>query len=86
MQVNKIETQKKLKMLEIQAEMLKTSKKKYELTDKEISNLTPDTRFVCRSSFVFFYYEKPKLNLFNINSILQYLFISWPNVCPINIT
>lgn len=46
MQVNKIETQKKLKMLEIQAEMLKTSKKKYDLTDKEISNMSPDTRFV----------------------------------------
>lgn len=49
MQVNKIETQKKLKMLEIQAEMLKTSKKKYDITDKEISNMTPDTRFVCQS-------------------------------------
>lgn len=46
MQVNKIETTKKLKMLEIQAEMLKTSKKKYEITDKEVSNLAPETRFV----------------------------------------
>ncbi|XP_055309979.1 prefoldin subunit 1 [Sitodiplosis mosellana] len=44
MQVNKIETTKKLKMLDIQAEMLKTSKKKYEITDKEVKNLTPDTR------------------------------------------
>lgn len=46
MQVNKIETQKKLKMLDIQAEMLKTSKKKYEITDKEVSNLAPDTRLI----------------------------------------
>lgn len=45
MQVNKIETTKKLKMLDIQAEMLKTSKKKYEITDKEVSTLSPDTRF-----------------------------------------
>lgn len=45
MQVNKIETTKKLKMLEIQAEMMKTSKKKYDITDKEVSNLTPETRY-----------------------------------------
>lgn len=45
MQVNKIETTKKLKMLDIQTEMLKTSKKKYEITDKEVGNLSPDTRF-----------------------------------------
>lgn len=45
MQVNKIETTKKLKMLEMQAEMLKTSKKKYDITDKEISSLANDTRY-----------------------------------------
>lgn len=45
MQVNKIETTKKLKMLEIQAEMMKTSKKKYDITDKEVSNLSPETRY-----------------------------------------
>lgn len=50
MQVNKIETTKKLKMLEIQAEMMKTSKKKYEITDKEVSNLAPDTRLILYSS------------------------------------
>lgn len=44
MQVNKIETAKKLKMLEVQAEMLKTSKRKYDITDKEMSNLSPETR------------------------------------------
>lgn len=46
MQVNRIETAKKLKMLEVQAEMLKTSKKKYDITDKEVSNLAADTRLV----------------------------------------
>lgn len=45
MQVNKIETTKKLKMLDIQAEMLKTSKKKYDITDKEVLSLAADTRF-----------------------------------------
>lgn len=44
MQVNRIETAKKLKMLEVQAEMLKTSKKKYDITDKEMTNLAPETR------------------------------------------
>lgn len=44
MQVNKIETTKKLKMLEMQTEMLKTSKKKYDITDKEVSGLANDTR------------------------------------------
>lgn len=44
MQVNRIETAKKLKMLEVQAEMLKTSKKKYGITDKEMTNLAPETR------------------------------------------
>lgn len=55
MQVNKIETTKKLKMLEMQAEMLKTSKKKYDITDKEVSNLEPDTRF---ASIIFLWIKK----------------------------
>lgn len=46
MQVNKIETSKKLKMIELQGEMLKTSKKKYDITDKEVTNMAPDTRYV----------------------------------------
>lgn len=58
MQVNKIETTKKLKMLELQAEMLKTSKKKYDITDKEVSNLATDTRFVFHTFFVIFLIRK----------------------------
>lgn len=46
MQVNKIETSKKLKMLDAQTEMMKTSKKKYEITDKEVANLGNDTRYL----------------------------------------
>lgn len=63
MQVNKIETTKKLKMLEMQAEMLKTSKKKYDITDKEISSLADDTRYVLIHSvilIIFLYFQKPK--------------------------
>jgi len=44
MQVNKIETSKKLKMIEMQVDLLKTSKKKYEITDKEITTLPADAR------------------------------------------
>lgn len=44
MQVNKLETSKKLKMIEMQAEMLKKSKKNYEITDKEVSSMSLDTR------------------------------------------
>ena len=44
MQVNKIETSKKMKMIEMQVDMLKTSKKKYDLTDKEVADMPSDTR------------------------------------------
>lgn len=43
MQVNRLETQKKI--IELQAEKLKTSKKKYDITDKEVSNLAAGTRY-----------------------------------------
>lgn len=46
MQVNKIETTKKLKMLDLQMDVLKTSKKKYSITGQEVTELTPDARFV----------------------------------------
>ncbi|KAG4070788.1 hypothetical protein HA402_011014 [Bradysia odoriphaga] len=42
MQVNKIETTKKLKMLDLQMDVLKTSKKKYAITSTEVTELTPD--------------------------------------------
>lgn len=44
MQVNKIETSKKLKMIEMQIDLLKTSKKKYDITDKEVSQMPEETR------------------------------------------
>lgn len=44
MQVTKIETSKKLKMLDMQVDVLKTSKRKYAITDKEITDLSPDSR------------------------------------------
>lgn len=45
MQVNKLETSKKLKLFEMQSEMLKKSKKNYEITDREVSSMSPDTRY-----------------------------------------
>lgn len=81
MQVNKIETTKKLKMLELQAEMLKTSKKKYDITDKEVSNLSSDTRFVSILKIVF-----RKQNYRECLSHLQGLFFSRTNVCALVIT
>lgn len=45
MQVNRIETGRKLKMIEVQEDMLKTSKKKYEITDNEVSALNPSSRY-----------------------------------------
>ncbi len=51
MQVNKIETTKKLKMLDLQMDVLKTSKKKYAITSMEVTELTPDARFVIRINF-----------------------------------
>lgn len=44
MQVNKLETSKKLKMIEMQSDMLKNSIKKYDVTDREVTGLSPDTR------------------------------------------
>lgn len=46
MQVTKIETTKKLKMLDLQMDVLKTSKKKYAITSMEVTELTPDARCV----------------------------------------
>lgn len=46
MQVNKIETTKKLKMLDIQIDVYKNSKKKYDITTKEVQSLSPDTRYI----------------------------------------
>lgn len=40
MQVNKIETTKKIRILDAQSETLRAQKKRYELTSKEVDNLT----------------------------------------------
>lgn len=69
MQVNKIETAKKLKMLEVQADMLKTSKKKYDITDKEMSNLAPTTRYFHLSLFIvsfFSFFENEVISVANV--------------------
>lgn len=44
MQINKIETSKKLRFIDFQEEQLKKSKARYEITDSEISHLPEDTK------------------------------------------
>ncbi|KAH8298183.1 hypothetical protein KR018_010559 [Drosophila ironensis] len=44
MQITKMETTKKINMIDMKCDMVKTSKHKYQLTEKGTSNLTDDTR------------------------------------------
>uniref|UniRef100_A0A1A9X287 Prefoldin subunit 1 n=1 Tax=Glossina brevipalpis TaxID=37001 RepID=A0A1A9X287_9MUSC len=44
MQVNKIETTKKMNMIDMKCDMVKTGKQKYKLTEKGTSDLTDNTR------------------------------------------
>lgn len=53
MQVTKIETTKKLKMLDLQMDVLKTSKKKYTITTTEVAELPSDARCVFEISITY---------------------------------
>ncbi|TDG44864.1 hypothetical protein AWZ03_008672 [Drosophila navojoa] len=44
MQINKLETTKKISMIDMKCDMVKTGKQKYSLTEKSTSNLTDDTK------------------------------------------
>lgn len=44
MQVNKIETSKKIRILDVQIDSLKAQKKRFELTSKEVGNLTENAK------------------------------------------
>uniref|UniRef100_A0A182K7R7 Prefoldin subunit 1 n=1 Tax=Anopheles christyi TaxID=43041 RepID=A0A182K7R7_9DIPT len=44
MQVNKIESTKKIRLLDMKTDSLKLSKQRIEVTNRHISNLAPDTR------------------------------------------
>lgn len=44
MQVNKLESSKKLRLIELQTDALKKSKIRFDITDKEISNLDDNTK------------------------------------------
>ncbi|SPP86116.1 blast:Prefoldin subunit 1 [Drosophila guanche] len=44
MQINKLETTKKINMIDMKCDMVKTGKHKYLLTEKGTSNLDNDTR------------------------------------------
>lgn len=45
MQINKLETSKKINMIDMKCDMVKKGKHKYTLTDKGTSNLTDDTKW-----------------------------------------
>eukprot|EP00099_Drosophila_melanogaster_P011347 NP_001285661.1 prefoldin 1, isoform B [Drosophila melanogaster] len=44
MQINKLETTKKIHMIDMKCDMVKTGKQKYQLTEKGTSSLADDTR------------------------------------------
>lgn len=44
MQVTKIETTKKMSMIDMKCDMVKTGKQKYQLTEKGTSDLSNDTK------------------------------------------
>lgn len=44
MQVQNLQTNKKISMLDMQMEVLKNSQRKYTITDREITDLSPDSR------------------------------------------
>ncbi|EDX03911.1 prefoldin subunit 1 [Drosophila simulans] len=44
MQINKLETTKKIHMIDMKCDMVKTGKHKYQLTEKGTSSLADDTR------------------------------------------
>lgn len=45
MQINKLETTKKINMIDMKCDMVKKGKHKYTLTEKGTSNLTDDTKW-----------------------------------------
>uniref|UniRef100_A0A336LQ41 CSON000553 protein n=1 Tax=Culicoides sonorensis TaxID=179676 RepID=A0A336LQ41_CULSO len=61
MQLNKIETTKKLRFIDFQEEQLKKSKARYELTDSEISQLDEDTKVYATVGRMFVLSTLPKL-------------------------
>lgn len=48
MQINKLETTKKIHMIDMKCDMVKTGKQKYQLTEKGTSSLADDTRYITR--------------------------------------
>uniref|UniRef100_T1DFH4 Putative unfolded binding protein n=1 Tax=Psorophora albipes TaxID=869069 RepID=T1DFH4_9DIPT len=61
MQVNKIESTKKIRLLDMKTDSLKVSKQRVELTNKEISQLNPDTKVYASVGRMFVLSEVPSL-------------------------
>lgn len=62
MQINKIETSKKIRFLDMQVDTLKKSKARLEITDTEVSTLTPDTKVYAAVGRMFVLSTVPELH------------------------
>lgn len=61
MQVNKIESTKKVRLLDMKTDSLKVSKQRVELTNKEISQLNADTKVYASVGRMFVLSDVPSL-------------------------
>lgn len=61
MQVNKIESTKKIRLLDMKTDSLKVSKQRVELTNKEVSQLNPDTKVYASVGRMFVLSDVPSL-------------------------
>lgn len=61
MQVNKIESTKKIRLLDLKTDSLKVSKQRVELTNKEISQLNTDTKVYASVGRMFVLSDVPSL-------------------------
>uniref|UniRef100_A0A8D8IN71 Prefoldin subunit 1 n=1 Tax=Culex pipiens TaxID=7175 RepID=A0A8D8IN71_CULPI len=61
MQVNKIESTKKIRLLDMKTDSLKVSKQRVELTNKEVSQLNADTKVYASVGRMFVLSDVPSL-------------------------
>lgn len=61
MQMNKIESTKKIRLLDMKTDSLKVSKQRVELTNKEVSQLDPETKVYASVGRMFVLSDVPSL-------------------------
>lgn len=62
MQITKIETTKKLNSFDVQEHILKTSKQKYDITDRELCGLPNDTKVYSSCGYMFVRSSVPEMH------------------------